>query len=254
MIGVQNEFRRILKNKFKEVTARNPNISQRGFAKMVGLAPSEISLVMNGKRVFGIGKILSVIEKLNLSEDASKKINILTSSDPNYKLYTMGESYESLDTLSFASLSDWYYFAILALADMEDTTGSVDYYAKRLGLEEEVAEKAITLMLDMKLLSVIEGRLVVRNTMLSSPNDKACPFILKNHKQHIKLAQECMDNDNVGDRDISGITVKFNRSRIQEAREVIRDFRRSMAELLDSEDSNEVYRLEVMLFPLTRPL
>ena len=109
-------------------------------------------------------------------------------------------------------------------------------------------------MIDHGMIAVENDKLTVVKHFISTGTDVSSSLLRKNHHQHIDLGSRSLDEDDILDRDITGVTVNFDKSKMEEAKEVIRDFRRSMALLLKGDNCTEVYRLQVMLFPLTKDI
>jgi uncharacterized protein (TIGR02147 family) len=167
--------------------------------------------------------------------------------------------------------SSWLFYAALSAMELRDMDSSVEWMAKRLGADRDQMARILDLIENMGMLdrSAIPWRL--RPERLSSGRGRRRLAVEKAHREYIDLARAFVTDPELADTlaastpdhskataDISGMTVSVDRHRLPEAMRMIREFRRSLAEFLgggpDCMQNDEVYRLNVQLFPLTRSL
>ena len=67
-------------------------------------------------------------------------------------------------------------------------------------------------------------------------------------------AIDSIDNVEMELRDITSMTMTFQMSKMNEAKSLIRDFRRSFTELMEEGKKEEVYNLNIQLVPITKSI
>jgi uncharacterized protein (TIGR02147 family) len=78
--------------------------------------------------------------------------------------------------------------------------------------------------------------------------------IRKNHHQGLELAQEALDSVPLELREFGAMTMAIDPKKIPEAKKMIINFRKQMAQFLEVDHQTEVYRLQMQFFPLTKNL
>ncbi|OFZ22654.1 MAG: hypothetical protein A2202_01125 [Bdellovibrionales bacterium RIFOXYA1_FULL_36_14] len=240
---MQEEIIKKLSISFAEAKTRNPAFSLRAFARKMKLQPSAVSEILNGKRVITRKMGKKILDSLCVSP--VEVDNILSKKDKNNQQITLSLDY-------FKVISQWYYFAILSLAEIDDFKADARWISKRLNISLENAKQALEILLKLELLTLHEGKVVVNSLQYTTPTDIA-NVSLKNHTiQTLELAKDSVINDPVEIRDFSTVTMAINLSKIPHAKKMIKNFRKKIAKLLETGKKEEVYKLSIQLFPLTR--
>lgn len=76
--------------------------------------------------------------------------------------------------------------------------------------------------------------------------------IKKSHRQDIEIHKKNMDDISVELRDMSSITLAFDVKKIDMVKSAIRLFQEQVAEIAETSDATEVYKLSVYLGPLSK--
>ncbi len=218
----------------EELTRRlrlNPRYSLRAFARHLGVSPSYVSLVMNGKRRPANGALKKLALKLGVQPNA--EFNALTK--PNYTV-----------------IADWYHYAILELITLPKFTPSFAHIATALGITQIQAKMALERLLELQLLKKSKGdryELTHRNN--SNINNELALVARKNmQRQLLELALRALDEVPLTERDHSSMTMAIDSRRLTEARERIKKFRRELCDFLQaSPNKDSVYTLSVALYP-----
>jgi uncharacterized protein (TIGR02147 family) len=164
------------------------------------------------------------------------------------------QKFASLDMDTFFMISDWYYFAILSLAETEGFVGTEKSIAKRLGLSETVVGEALErlLRLDMLERDPKTKKLRVTGEQFEAMSAVTTPALKKANHQNLELAQKALDETQFEERDFTAITLCFDPERMEEAKKLIKNFRRNFCKTMESKNKKEVYKLCLQLFPLTK--
>ncbi len=269
-------FQELLANELKRRKSLRPSYSLRAFARDLKISPSFLSDLLTNKRFLSPQKAIALASALRLSDeernewvfrsqmqraktDGSTDISL---DDPlNHRNHLpsrlIGEAPLSVD--KFETLSSWYALAILELSNLAKRPRSHAEIAERLGitLDEttEACERLIRLGLAEK--DAASGELKKKEKVLAVPATPGSQAIRNFHRQMIHHASESIDQIAVEHRDISGSTVSFDRTQIDEIRKEITRFRKTILKLCtqkSNSNANDVYQLNVQFFPLTKPL
>jgi len=225
--------------------ARNPSFSMRAFAKRIGVAQSVLSQVLNGKRPLTPKTAARALE--GLGQDPASIEKILGG-----KAVPAPEAYTNLSMDSFQLIAEWYHYAILSLAETEGFRGTPRAVAKRLGISPQTAEEALARLFRLGLLEKKEGRVVASGRQLEAISAVPHVALRKANQENLRLAEEAFAEVAVEQRDFTAITLCFDPDRMEEARTMIKAFRRSFDRAMEAGRKREVYKLCVQLFPLSK--
>jgi transcriptional regulator with XRE-family HTH domain len=236
---------RALSLEMARVRLRNPRFSQRAFAKRLGLTSSALSEVLSQKR--------------NLSRTSSERILRQLGEDPAGLLNDGIDSGRPLKTVQldydqFALISEWHNIALLSLLETKGARGKVSWIAKRLRIEKGTARVAIERLMRLGLLKKGAGgeyELAVTDTAGAD----GVPDLARrrHHLEGLGLAERSLLEDPLELRDHYSMTLAMPTRKIPEAAKRIRKFINELTQWLESSaERDEVYRVAVQLFPLTR--
>ncbi len=159
-----------------------------------------------------------------------------------------------LDEASFATISNWYSFVIREMVRLKDFEASPEVIAAKLlfPISEREVAVAIENLLKVGLLRRDgEGKLHVSEGRVHTIDDYANEAVKRYHEQMLENAKASLRLIPVERRDVSAITLSMPRHAISKAKELIREFQDKFSQLLEQEESDAVYQLQVQLFPLT---
>ena len=240
---MQNEIIERLSNEFTRARAKNPSYSLRAFSNRLGIQVSALSEILNGKRIISKKMGFRILSGLGINPVESK--NILSQSKIE------DEAHLSLDY--FKAVSDWYYFAILSLAEISNFKADPDWISHRLNISRKEAKIALDRLIKLEMLVENEdGSYEASGIQYKTPTD-ILNISLKNHTiQTLELATKSVVNDPVEKRDFSTITMAIDPLNLDEAKKMIKSFRKRLSKKLESGNKKEVYKLAIQLFPLSR--
>ena len=227
-----------LNEEFLKAKLRNPAISLRAFAKRLDMQASALSEILNGKRTITEKMGKRILDGLGLSEvefrgDYSKE---------DIKL----------SCLDFKVISDWYFFAILSLAEIDDFSVDPIWIAKRLNISQKDAKNAVRILIKKQMLIEENGRFRASHVNFSTPTEIRDLSIKQHTLQSLELARDSLLEDPIDSRDFSTITMAIDPEKIPEAKLMISKFRKKLMKKLESGKKKEVYKLAIQLFPLTK--
>ncbi len=238
---------------FSELVARqgrNPAYSLRSYARDLGMSPTTLSRLFNGKRRLSVRNVKRVAVRLGFApQETQAAVAEVQNGRPNG---LADGAYTTLSDDIFKSLSDWYYFAILSLADSGRAKACPAWISQRLNLTEFQAADALERLLRLELVTAQKGKLRATGKSFRVPSDIPSAAARRLQHDHLKLAQTSLEKDAIGERDMTSMTMLANAKQLPEAKRMIKTFRRRLARHLENRGTgNRVYVLSVQLFPVS---
>ena len=258
---LQSDYRNQLNAELARRKMANPQYSLRAFARGLGLSPAFISKLLRGEKDLSMETALSIAEKLGYNEMQTmqfcKLVQIAKAKTPELRGALSGgapieEDFSSVSLESFQVISDWYHYAILELSTCTagELTGKT--ISSRLGISVEEARAAMNRLVRVGLLQSVGGRWKKSDPFIATPTDRPSRALRNFHAQMIEKAKSALETQTVEERDITGVTLAISADKIEIAKKEIKNFRRKMARLLESDKPTEVYQLNLQFFALSK--
>lgn len=241
---------------------RNPSYSLRAFARDVGMQPSKLSEVFNGKKGISLKKAGQLTEHFKWS--AAEKDFFLTSVEAQHSrsgalkrsaiqklkaVESLGD-FKELNLDQFRVIADWEHFAILELCEVKGFVSDPKWISQRLGLSLSRVNIALE---RLKKYGFLKSGSKIEPTVgdLATPSEIPSREIRNHHTQILTKAIESLDKTQVEDRDIGSITFAIDSSRMNEAKRKLRELRLEFCkEFQKGKSKDRVYCLNVSFFPL----
>jgi uncharacterized protein (TIGR02147 family) len=236
--------------------AKNSHYSLRAFAKFLGLDHATLSQLMRGKRRLTRKMITKLGTRLGLSEaqlsdNWTFEENALQFPSEPTKLQALGQI--TYDTA--AIISDWYHFAILELTRLQDFRPDSRWIARVLGLNPDEVNIALARLMRLGLLEMVDQERWVDksgDTVISLEN-LAQVSIERLARVMRDLMLDALGNGAEGDCIHHSTTLALKRSQLALVRHRIARFQKELTELLNQgQERDDVFHLEICLFPMTR--
>ncbi len=237
-----------LKSEFIRRSRRNSNYSLRSFARSLGMDSSTLSAIIRGKRNVSFKMAKRLLDQLELQPTTRKKIvqSLLNAKESKSK------SYFEISSDVLATISSWENFAVLSLLETEDAKSSSAWVAERLKINLGRAIEVVDQLERLGLIVKENGKWSVTHKELTTSQDVPSSALRKAHKEYIEKSIASMESVPVNLRDLTGMTMAIDSSKIAEAKELIKNFRRDLANLLEAGKRDEVYRVNIQFYPLTK--
>lgn len=258
--NAQSEMITLLKVEFSKREMKYPGYSLRRFSTKLGLAAPVLSEIMSGKRSITQATAVKILAALAIDpEKANKLLNQIKQTKKHKLTRLLNETHHStsfslLSNSEFDMISDWWYFAILSLAETKGCSSDEEKIAKRLGITTRQAKTALDLFIEKKIIEVRGGFLKTTGHQLTTTTDISDVAIRKNHHEGLIKAAEALDNVPLEIREFGAMTMAIDTTKIPEAKRMIVNFRKELAHFLEQDNQTEVYRLQVQFFPLTKQI
>jgi uncharacterized protein (TIGR02147 family) len=259
-----NDYRAYLKAVLEDKARKNPTFSLRAFARLSGLSPSHLSRAMSGQKRLSAttahlissslghspreaSHLLNLIE-LEKATDERKRGKILSRlSTPKTK------PSQIVPIEAFRAIADWYHFAILGLTNTKNFQDNAQWIARRLGIKPLEAKFAVERLVGLDLLKQTKkGLRVNEEANITTTDDVPSAAINENHRQHLELATRALKEIEVELREFNNVTLAMNLSDIPKAKKMIRAFIDHCNSELETIPGQELYQLNIQLYPLTR--
>ncbi len=257
MENTQDYYLIKLKAAFTDKQRVNPQYSLRAFANYLGVHPSVLSPILNGKRKLPQKYIESVTDRLGLSPK-EKALFVLSlykkkASLDKIKLPDLGQEKFVIDESYHHIIAEWEHYAFLCLLQTSDFQSDLQWIAQRLGVTSSRLELVIHNLMTAQIIKKNEDGDFERITgPLRTTEDIKSAAIRKSHKESLELASSKLDQIELNLRDFSSLRFPANPEKISSAKQIIREFQEKLEVLMRDEDANQVYQCSVQLFPLTQ--
>jgi uncharacterized protein (TIGR02147 family) len=240
---MQSESIQFLNQEFKRRLAKNPSYSLRAFANALAISPGRLSELLSGKRKLTNKMAARLADRLSL--DVIGRNKFFAAIDAAYATKPIAEE-------EFTLISEWYHFAILSLIETKGFKFEPKWIAQRLGITTVEVREAIERLERLQLIESRQQKIYLRQKGTATTSDVPSGALRRHHKCHIERAAQALEDVPLSERDITAITMAIDKSKLPQAKELIRKFRRQMSRLLESGERTEVYNLNIQLIPLSK--
>ena len=264
-----NDYRTYLKEAIVSAKAAGRPISNRWFAKELGVNSSAfITLVLQGKRNLNKNVSARLARLLDLSKSEGAYFESLVEFNQARKLADRDRCYRALLLLrkrgdpqqlsadQYEFYSTWHHSAVRALVHLMRSPENHAELATMLvpAISESQARRSMELLEGLGLVRRNQrGKLELSTAAITTGDDVKSLQVANFQRETLKLAWEALDRVPKDDRDISTLTLTISKTGLKELRDLIKGFR-EQAESVARRDllDDQVFQLNVQLFPLSR--
>ena len=257
-----------LNSTFQEIQKDNPQFSLRAWARNLGLSHvAMLSMVLAKKRRLlpNLSSKISqdLIKRKRLTENEARYLDMLVlfanaSTEEEKVFYERilsslrpDQKFSTLQLDQMRIISDWYHFAVLEMTNLKNFSSDPQWITRRLGgsVNQSQVLEAIERLCRLGLLEKdAKGNLKKTSVRLATPTDIPNKSLRKFHKTMLEKAAVALEEQRVETRDISGHMLVIDRKKIPEAKRMIQDFRRRLADFLETPEGDAVYQIGIQLF------
>lgn len=242
------EAREILKTEFAIRKNRNPNFSMRSFAKWLDVSPAQLSQMLSGKRIITLKTLKKLSNRLDLSpierQEMINSVSTLNLGGDSDKKANFSED-------QFKLIADWHHFAILSLTKIKGASADPRWIAQRLGISVSVAAEAVMRLERMGILRT-KPHFEQIGDPIEMISEVPSGAIQKYHKQNLNLAMEKLETVPVEFRQFQSVSINMNLKKIKLFKKHIDEFLNLAMQQSKKDAGEEVYNLNVQLFPVTK--
>ena len=254
----QIKIQQLLQRKFLELKTKNPSFSLRALAAKLEMQPSATNEILKGQRRVSRKIAEKIADKLML--DPSERTDLLQDFPLVLKRNTQDRKSRDkdlevlkLNSDQFELISDWIHFAILSLIRTKAFKSEISWMANRLGVTELEIRKSILRLQSLNLVHIDEKGLMTRTPQPIRTTDDVKDLSLQRmHMNDMEMAKKKIQDVRVDQRDFTNYTFPANPKSLARAKEIIRKAQDDLEDLMNDEEANDVYRVCMYLFPLTK--
>jgi uncharacterized protein (TIGR02147 family) len=137
-------------------------------------------------------------------------------------------SFFGLDAFRF--MSDWYHLAILELISLESFRPDPLWIAKKLGVSASEVREAVARLVRLGVLEIrSDGSWAPLAPFVAGPDGIPSEAVRRFHAQVLARATASLETQNILERDISTVFMAFDSGQLDEAKKLIKEFRRSFS-------------------------
>jgi uncharacterized protein (TIGR02147 family) len=263
------DYREFLRDFYVDRKKSKPFFSYRFIARRVGMDSSYLIKVLQGVLHISPKKISDFIKTCELNgQEAVYFENLVyfnkAKTDRQRKLYfeklfsISKVKSRCLDPLQYEFFQKWYYSAVWSLIQMRPFDSDYDELASLCAprITRHEARCAVALLKKLGLVRQSEdGRLTVTENNITTGERWQSVAISGYQREMILRAGEAIDRFKKTERDVSSVTLTIPENALDQVRELIMEFRRSVIGLAnDLESADRAFQLNVQFYPLTRPV
>ncbi|HEY1078767.1 MAG TPA: TIGR02147 family protein [Bdellovibrio sp.] len=235
------QLRTLLQTTYLKRSSLNGRYSRNAFARDLGVSPTALSQFLSGKRTFSPKNIRRIVKSLYLPPESEK----------NFKSDTTPPSLGAqMEIETFSVIADWYHFGILNLTEVE-TVKSFKQISQRLEIDLETAKDAVARLLKLNLIEVKNGFYKRTIQTLDAGTGFPSPALRKHSREKMELAIASLERYSIEDRDISSLTLSFDKEKIKEIKAEIQKFKKRIQKICEGGSPTEVYSMNIQFHPLS---
>ncbi len=245
-----------LRHELSRRIQKNAKYSLRSFSRDIEIPVSTLSAILSGERMPSKKFVTKVANKLSLSPIQVQNFLMQNAGLEN----KMSQNYADLilQEDQFKILIDWRHFAILRLIHTKNFKPDITWISSRLSSNNFHIGECVDRLKRLSLLKIennkwtdlSEGKTSYLKSIHSDENIKS--FL----KSMLEKSISSIDQDDLSERNHTGMMLTISKKSLPLAVELIKTFRRSITEILEEKkiDKDDVYYLDISLFPLTKPI
>lgn len=240
----------ILKSELARKKVRNRGYSLRFYSRYLEVDASNLSKILAYRKSLGPALKKRLARKIGLTDQDLENLDVTDSGNGQIA----DGDYRSHSAETFAVVSGWQHYAILELFKMHDFKPYTAAIATRLGISKKVAAESLARLKSVGLLRAKpDGTLIPvdesSSSTLSGPTSKAHR---DQQREILEGAIEALIDVPIERRSQSSMTMAIDTENLEEAKRLIKKFRRQMGRLLSQSDRlDAVYQLSISLYPVT---
>lgn len=251
---MKKDFLEYLTQEFTHRKERNSKYSMRAYANFLEINAGVLSSLMSGKRKMSHKYIETFGRKLGLglneikAYQAALKVKETITEDEVFRKYTQ----VTLD--SYQILSEWHHMAIIYMREKNNYLKSPEILSNSLGITKKQVNEAIERLERMEIVSKeSRGYKVKTKTFMTNIDSNLGKDAARKFMRDIMYKSlEALEHTDISKRDHSTITMSFPPKEMQNAKEMLKSFRRKFLTTFDKPSpKNEVYTLQLSFFPLS---
>lgn len=260
------DFRRYLKDYYKQKKERISGYSYRRMAKEFGFGASNfLHLVIQGKRNLALDVIdrLSKVFKWCVEDKSYFKILVQFNQEINpQKKQEFKKKLAQLKTQKNIQLSPqedayfsrWYIPVIREIIALKSYVNNLNWISRKIrpGIGEEEVKTALEILKNLGLIKKDKGKWVQAEEHLTTGNDVPSKALHELHKKFLDLAMKALDYP-LQEREITAMTMSLSKEHFERLKKKLIEFRDEIQhDIKEMKDDPEIVsQLNIQFFRLT---
>jgi uncharacterized protein (TIGR02147 family) len=261
------DYREFLRDFYREQKQKHFFFSFRFLSQKTKIDPAHIARVFQCKRHLSEKSLAPFIALCKFNDEEKRYFDQLVAFNMARTERQARQAFEALLSLSsvksltlrpeqYGFYTKWYYTAVRALIAMRSFTDKdCSRIAQTLSppITASQAREAVKLLLKLGLVRKgPDGILGVTDAHITTGAQWRSLAVNAFQAETLRLARESLDRHEKELRDISTVTIGIKRDRMDEIRQRIAEFRKSIIHCAEEDqEPDDVYQLNIQLFPLT---
>lgn len=260
-----NQISGILRQFFDKKKKENKGVSIRGLAQKLSISSSYLHQILKGERV-GTPAVYETLCRL-LDVDPEKRDFVLNQAlrhkgllqavspglrQESFDSFQKGVSWTAAPKKDFKFLKEWFYVPVMECTRLRDYDGSAAFVARKLGLGEAEAARAMSELQEAGYLVLEDGRLRKAAEFLDFNSAHNKGEIREFHRANMELAQAALDQKtsdaDVEKRLITSFTFTCKDDDVAVVRQKISGFLQQLSREHAAGDGDHVYQLAIQFF------
>lgn len=261
------DFRAWLRERYEILHKENRSFSYRYIGGKVGLDSGTVSRVLNQDRKINVETAERFAKAFGLSDREKDYFETLvlygqakSNTEKNHYLEKLlkhrAVRIKTLESNQFRFYKEWHNLAIWTLLHYYPYDGDPRALARMLtpAITPHQAEESVAMLKSIGLLAEKDGRLQATAKLISSGDTIQAAFVNNLHLEMAKLALRFLDLFGTQERDYSGLTLTLSPASFAKIKAKLKRYRQELMDIASQDtDPDCVYRMNLQLFPLTRP-
>lgn len=235
-----------LQYKLSEIQKKNPRFSLRSCAAKVDIAPGAFAELLHNKRPLSDFYAEKIATGLELSPTEKDLLFSFVAARSRRML-----SQKIIREAELQMMASWESYAILNLMKTNGFKSESEWIAKRLAITASKVEECFEILSKLGLIAVKRGKWIRTFESLNTSQEIPSAALVHAHKQDLLKAIQVLEHTPPSVRSFTSTTMPINLAKLDQAKQLIAKFHRQMTNLLESGNQEEVYNLNVQLFPMT---
>ncbi len=250
--SVKNDYIDLVISEYVRRKNSNLHYSERAFARDLGVSAGFLKLLFQRKKQLGFERAKDIALRLNwAASDQSRFLESVKNASKKYSQLLSGKYVLNND--EFIDISHWFFFAILEFFKVKGGTARLKQISLAFGLSTAEASFALQHLLKLGILRKKSA------SLYTVPLEYEIPSIssegIKNfHRQMLDKAKLAIDEQALLQREFRGLTLAFDRSRIDEAKNEIQKFVSKFEKKFCDQKIDSVYQISVSFFRLDKEI
>lgn len=239
-------------------------------ARQLGLKyPSQLTMVARGERIPSHNLVLQLCEKFKLTANEKKYAILLVNMHRAKSVVEKQHFAEQIKSLKPANpavlmdidtldlISNWYNLVVLEMVELEDFKFDAEWVAKRMdnAISKAVAQESLDLLVRLDLINFDDtGKARKLAPDLSTPRFSTSDGIRAFYKTMLEFSIKHLQSKPVEERYFAGTTLAINTKKLDQAKQMVAEFRDHFQKEMGASPGDEVYYLAFQLLPTTKKL